>query len=115
MDGLRRGLPPDLERQRAAGDLVDVWVIWDPSPDEEGMYPVTYSVLRGELAELSRGVYTHRLVDPAACGLTAHEYEMVDQGDGVSYYYLVVPVSGDNATFGYDSAGAERPAAPVCE
>ena len=36
-----------------------------------------------------------------------------DAGPSASYW-IVVPVGGDNATFGYDSGGEERPEAPVC-
>ena len=91
----------------------DMRISWIPSPDEGGLHLVTYSVLRGTLASLRAGAHDHELVDPTACGITEHEYVMTDQRGG-SYYYLVVPVGGDNATFGYDSTGTERPAAGVC-
>ncbi len=87
---------------------------WNPSPDEGGLYPITYSVLRGSLRDLPTG-YQHALVAPDACGIAEHEYRTPPQDDGQASYYIVVPVSGDNATFGYDSDGRERPAVVVCE
>jgi len=92
-----------------------VRIAWEPSPDEGGPYPVTYAILRGNLRQLRLGDYDYVLVHPAACGLTDHEYLMENQVDGVSYYYVVVAVSGDNATYGYDSAGTERREEDVCE
>lgn len=89
-------------------------IAWKPSPDEGGPYPVTYAVLRGDCATLRAGRYSHALVAPGACGLTGHEYVMMGQGDGAASYYVVVAVSGDNATFGYDSSGREIPDSPVC-
>jgi hypothetical protein len=90
-------------------------VRWLPSLDEGGLYPVSYSVLRGDLFALRTTGYTHALVTAGSCGIVEHEHLMPDQLDGRAYYYLVVPVSGDNATFGYDSSHRERPVAPVCE
>jgi len=90
-------------------------IAWTPSPDEGGLYPVTYSVLRGDLFALSASGYSHVLATPDACGITEHETALDSQVDGGSYYYLIVAVSGDNATYGYDHLGAERPEAPVCE
>ena len=83
--------------------------------DEGGLYPVSYSVLRGDLLTLSDSGYSHALAAPDSCGITEHETELASQVDGGSYYYLIVAVSGDNATYGYDHLGLERPATPVCE
>jgi hypothetical protein len=88
---------------------------WSASIDEGGLYPVTYSVLRGDLDLLRTTGYSHALAAPTSCGLTLHELILDDEIDGRSSYYLVVAVSGDNATFGYDSSGRELPAATVCE
>jgi len=95
-------------------EWLDIKISWEASPDEGGLYPVTYSILRGSLEDLQSDGYLYTLVDPAACGIVENEYIMEDQADGFSYYYVIVPVSGDNATFGYDSRGAERPEVPVC-
>jgi len=96
-------------------EWLDIRISWEASPDEGGLYPVTYAVLRGSLEDLQSDGCLYTLVDPAACGIAGNEYIMEDQVDGFSYFYVIVPVSGDNATFGYDSRGAERPEAPVCE
>jgi len=96
-------------------EWLDIRISWEASPNEGGLYPVTYAILRGSLEDLQTDGYLYTLVDPAACGIVENEYIMEDQVDGFSYYYVIVPVSGDNATFGYDSRGVERPAAPVCE
>jgi len=87
---------------------------WEPSPDEGGPEPVSYTVLRGPLLDLQTAGYTYTMVDPAACDITDHFYVMADQVDGVAYYYVIAPVSGPNATFGFDWRGVERPEAPVC-
>jgi len=105
------GPPPP----RFDSEWLDIRISWEGSPDEGGLYPVTYAVLRGSLEDLQTDGCLYTLVDPAACGIVENEYIMEDQVDGFSYFYVIVPVSGDNATFGYDSRGAERPEAPVCE
>lgn len=102
----------DTTRLRLHAMTIDI--SWLPSPDEGGLYPVTYSVVRGTLQSLREGAYDHELVLPDACGIAGHELAMPDQVDGVSRYYLVVAVSGDNATYGYDSFGREIEATPVC-
>lgn len=104
---------PDAARLRLLGMAIDI--AWIPSPDEGGLYPVTYSVLRGTLGSLQAGAYDHALVTPDACGIPIHSFSMPDQLDGISRYYLIVSVSGDNATYGYDSFGREIAASPVCE
>jgi len=101
-------------RTAAGPGSADIRISWEGSPDEGGLYPVTYAVLRGSLEDLESDGYTYTLVDPAACGITENEYIMESQVDDFSYYYVIVPVSGENATFGFDSRGVERPEAPVC-
>jgi hypothetical protein len=95
--------------------VTDIQINWFRSEDEGGLYPITYTVLRGRIDELSTGVYDWERADANACGITEDYYVMDEQVDGESYYYVVVPVSGDNATFGYDSDGTERAPGPVCQ
>jgi len=101
----------NVERPGGDGSLR---IDWEPSPDEGGPEPVSYTVLRGPLLDLQTAGYTYLMVDPAACDITDHFYLMAGQVDGVAYYYVIAPVSGTRATFGYDSRAVERPAAPVC-
>jgi hypothetical protein len=91
----------------------DMSIRWTASPDEGGLYLVTYSVLRGSLDSLRRGAYDHALATADSCGITGHQALLSDQPTG-SHYYLVAAVAGDNATFGYDSSGQERVSAGVC-
>jgi len=90
-------------------------ISWKPSPDEGGLHEVTYAVVRGDLLALGERGHSHELVEPGACGIEGHELVMEAQLDGPAWYDLVVPVSGDNATFGYDSFGEEREEVAVCE
>lgn len=106
------GEPVVLGMRRRDG-AADMRISWAASPDEGGLYLVTYSVLRGSIAALAEGRYDHALAAPDACGIALNEALLSDQPEG-SQYFLVVAVAGDNATFGYDSAGAERPSAEVC-
>jgi hypothetical protein len=105
LDNDRNVGPPDA--------LGDIRIDWWPSPDEGGPHPITYTILRGRLEDLRGPGYTYGMVDSNAWGITDHHYYMERQVDGEDYYYVVVPVSGDQATFGYDSNGVERPEVPV--
>jgi len=91
----------------------DMRINWSAPPDEGGPYLVTYTVLRGSIAALTEGRYDHELAASDACGISLHEALLPDQAGG-SHYSLVAVVAGDNATFGYDWSGQERPAAEVC-
>jgi hypothetical protein len=123
--GMKKGKnvdPPNADKQDfrilgmgIEGEFLDIRINWQRSADEGGLYPVTYSVLRGNLDDLGDGTLRYGLVDGAACGIAEDHYIMTGQVDGVSYYYVIAPVSGDNATFGYDSSGMERAETAVCE
>ncbi len=60
--------------------------------------------------------YGHGVLGPATCGLPAPSADVGDRLDGANRYYLVAMVRvGTEGSLGFDSAGAERPAAtPAC-
>ena len=77
---------------------------------------MVYEFYRGDLNPLHSGVYSHKMIDSAHCGIATNSTSVNDRLDGKNYYYLVsVRNHGVEGTLGNASSGARRPPAnPAC-
>jgi len=112
--GAREVSPPGssspLRVTSASGSTVNwQWeLLYDPA--------MVYEFYRGDLNPLHSGVYSHKMIDSAHCGIATNSTSVNDRLDGKNYYYLVsVRNHGVEGTLGNASSGARRPPAnPAC-